>query len=77
MALSRHPRYFLTIVLLMVTTIYVLSLSYPTLPPVIVSWGASDLADRVEKAERIYDKVLHDRQGLIQKFGPTPNDVLM
>lgn len=83
MALSRHPRYFLTVVLLIVTTIYVLSpyhQSEPTVEtpvPAYSSWGDSDLADRMERADRIYNKVLHDRQGLIHKFGPTPNDVLM
>ena len=78
MALSRHPRYLFTIVLFILTTIYVLSLSYHSTPlPATVAWGASGLADRMERAELIYNKVLLDRQGLIHKFGPTPNDVLM
>ena len=34
------------------------------------------LTARLQRAEQIYNKVLKDRQGLIQKFGPLPSDVV-
>ncbi|KII83776.1 hypothetical protein PLICRDRAFT_127233 [Plicaturopsis crispa FD-325 SS-3] len=33
--------------------------------------------ERVARSSAIYDKVIQDRQGLIEKFGPTPQDVHM
>jgi hypothetical protein len=36
-----------------------------------------ELPSRINRSEHIYQKVLDDRQGLIKKFGPTANDLLM
>lgn len=83
MALSRHPKYVLSVVLILLTTLYFLSPYHATQPllpaqtPAAVKYGDHDLPARMERADRIYNKVLHDRQGLIRKFGPTPNDVAM
>lgn len=35
------------------------------------------LPKRVERSDRIYNKVLRDRQAMIKKFGPTADDVDM
>lgn len=82
MAVSRHPKYVLSVILILVTTFYFLSpyqTSQPlvTTPPTAMKYGDSDLPARMERADRQYNKVLHDRQGLIRKFGPTPSDVVM
>jgi hypothetical protein len=79
---QRHPRYSLSVFLIIVATFYFLS-QYesshymPTSTSPVVAHNDHDLPSRMERAERIYNKVLHDRQGLIRKFGPTPNEVAM
>ncbi|EEB94850.1 hypothetical protein MPER_06273 [Moniliophthora perniciosa FA553] len=35
------------------------------------------LPGRLAMADRIYDKLLEDRKGLIKKFGPNPDDLGM
>jgi hypothetical protein len=40
-----------------------------------MSMSDNDLSSRVERSTRIYDKLLTNRQGLIKKFGPTPQDI--
>jgi hypothetical protein len=79
---QRHPRYALSILLILATTFYFLWLdptSSPSLHPPLSSANHNDhdLPARMERAERIYNKILHDRQSLIRKFGPKPTDVVM
>ena len=79
---QRHPRYALSVLVILVTTFYFLNpyeTSQPLLapPPSVASHNEHDLPTRMERAETIYNKVLRDRQGLIRKFGPTPSDVAM
>lgn len=78
--LQRHPYFGLLAVGAVCFTFYVLS------TPSSLSWNASPfemppvdvtLPARVQRANRIYDKVLADRKELIRKFGPTPEDVQM
>ena len=75
-----HPRYALSVLLILAATFYFLNPYethlFLTAPP-SASYNDHDLPARMERAERIYGKVLHDRQGLIRKFGPTPSDVVM
>ena len=81
-AWQRHPRYTLSVFLILATTFYFLN-QYETSQPLLASTPSftghndHDLPSRMERAERIYNKVLHDRQGLIRKFGPTPSEVAM
>jgi hypothetical protein len=80
---QRHPRYTLGVLLVLVVTFYFLSPYYETSqpllapPPTPATYNDHDLPARMERAERIYNKILHNRQGLIHKFGPTPSDVVM
>lgn len=79
---QRNPRYTLSVFVILAVTFYLLSpyqLSSQSLAPQVSSLthNVHDLPARMERAERIYNKVLHDRQGLIRKFGPTPRDVEM
>ena len=79
---ARHPRFsLLVLVALCITTLVLLGQSnfqegssgythYAT------TLKDDSLASRLERADDIYIKVLKDRKGLIQKFGPSANDVI-
>lgn len=75
---QRHPRYFLLVALVLTATFLLLN---PYQPPSTDSYAAyirdSTLPARIERAERVYQKVIADRKDLIQKFGPTSRDIVM
>ncbi|KAF8126335.1 methyltransferase domain-containing protein [Boletus edulis] len=75
---QRHPRYFISVAIVIVTTIYLLnpyqSLRTDLYEPAIRD---SDLSARVERAEQVYSKMVADRKEMIRKFGPTARDIQM
>ncbi|KAF9052297.1 hypothetical protein BDZ89DRAFT_1153715 [Hymenopellis radicata] len=75
---TRHPRYSLLVLAVLVTTIYLLS-SYQETPTVKASRYIHDagLSARIQRADAIYEKTLRDRKGLIKTFGPTSSDIIM
>ena len=78
---QRHPRYTLSVLVIIITTICFLSpyQTEPTAlaPPPVSFTPDSDLSARLELSETIYQKIVQARQGLIRKFGPTPGEVAM
>lgn len=78
---QRHPRYALfSAVSLLATFLLLASQHAPPPPPsfVIDSFTPSEeLQHRLEYAEEVYQKMLRQREGLIQKFGPTADKVHM
>ena len=42
-----------------------------------ISMRDSELSARLERAERVYSKVVEDRREMIRKFGPTARDIFM
>jgi len=88
----RHPRFSLLLALLLFTTLLLLLPHSPlatTFQPQSSSGLGSpsqtpishvvyqDLAARVRRAERAYQKMLRARDALIAKVGPTPRNVLL
>jgi hypothetical protein len=75
---QRHPRYFILVALVLTATIFLLN---PYHPHSTDSYAAyirdSTLPARIERAERVYQKVIVDRKELIRKYGPTPRDIVM
>ncbi|KXN83207.1 hypothetical protein AN958_01721 [Leucoagaricus sp. SymC.cos] len=73
---ARHPRYSLLILAVLATTLYLLvPIQHDATVQPLFTMTDNDLPNRMERAHRIYNKVLEDRKGLIQKFGPTPKDI--
>ncbi|KIJ98366.1 hypothetical protein K443DRAFT_104106 [Laccaria amethystina LaAM-08-1] len=74
---QRHPRYAVLVGFVLVATFYFLIPYAPEHRPDVhfMSMSDNDLSSRVERSTRIYDKLLTNRQGLIKKFGPTPQDI--
>jgi len=70
---QRHPRYSLFVLCILITTFYLLS-PYRAPSP---SLQDLSLPSRIEQSEKIYNHLRKEREGLIKKFGPTPNDVVM
>ncbi|KZP04144.1 hypothetical protein FIBSPDRAFT_904496 [Athelia psychrophila] len=87
----RHPRYTLSVLVIIVTTVLFLSpfqTSAPGPAPAPAPASSATLGDaaqsendylstRLELSETIYHKIVQARQGLIRKFGPTPSEVAM
>lgn len=81
--LQRHPRYsLLSFVLLLVTFLLLASQRAP--PSIGHYYDEFDYTDdqdalavRLAQSERIYQRVLTLRAGLVKKFGPTPEQVAM
>lgn len=76
---QRHPRYFIFVAVVLVVTFLTLG-PYDLPGGGYVSYGTvgdHSLPQRMARAEKIYQKVLVDRQGLINQFGPTPEDIDM
>ena len=78
---SRHPRFTLSIlVALCMTTLVLLGQNNfqggDSHSHFAISLKDDSLSARLERADHIYNKVLKDRQGLIQKFGPSASDVV-
>ncbi|KAG7085881.1 hypothetical protein E1B28_003415 [Marasmius oreades] len=75
---SRHPKYFIFVLVVLGTTFYLLNPLSPEPQFKRLSFPYDlELPGRLERAETIYKKLLDDRRGLIKKFGPTPADVQM
>ncbi|TCD68574.1 hypothetical protein EIP91_010499 [Steccherinum ochraceum] len=74
----RNPRNALVLFALVAGALYLFSTRSPA-PSKNQAFGYTDegLPGRVRNAERIYQKTVSGRQGLIKKFGPTPQDVTM
>jgi hypothetical protein len=77
-AWQRHPRYVLLVFLVICCTFY---LFYPTqqhspFKPIYI-FHENTLSNRLERADRIYEKTLSSRQEMIKKFGPTPTDITL
>lgn len=77
--LQRHPRYSLLSGFLLLATFLLLASQHAPPPPAftINAGGQESLDERLDRAESIYQRVLRDRQGLIERFGPTPDKVMM
>jgi hypothetical protein len=76
---QRHPRYFISVAMVILTTIYLLNPYQSPLRTDLyeISIRDSELPARLERAERVYSKVVGERKEMIQKFGPTARDILM
>lgn len=75
---QRHPRYSLLVCVVLVTTLYLLvPIQHESLAPPLFTLTDNDLSNRVERAHKIYDKVLDARKGLIKKFGPATKDIAL
>lgn len=73
---QRHPRYSILILAVLATTLYLLvPIQHEGIAPPLFTMTDNDLPNRMERAHRIYDKVLKDRKVLIEKFGPSPKDI--
>ncbi|THH14036.1 hypothetical protein EW146_g6247 [Bondarzewia mesenterica] len=83
----RHPRYTLLLSVVLVLSLFLLlpdttynyNSFYPSSgAPSVVRTVTSDvsLPARVARGERIYQKMLAKRRGLIRKFGPSTTDVI-
>ncbi len=75
---TRHPRYTLLVLAVLVTTLYLLN-TYQETPTVKASRYIHDagLSARLQRADAIYEKTLRDRKGLIKMFGPSSSDIMM
>ncbi|TCD62167.1 hypothetical protein EIP91_007273 [Steccherinum ochraceum] len=73
MIFQRHPRYALLVFVILAGTVWLLFSDGGH----VSQAGVRDLSlsARLDRAEKIYQKTLKGRQGLIKKFGPTPNQI--
>lgn len=76
---QRHPRYFISVAAVILTTIYLLNYYQSPVRPDLydISIRDSGVSARLEQAERAYEKVVGDRKEMLRKFGPTPKDLSM
>ena len=77
---SRHPRFSLSLTTLILVTFVLLNQNNSQEDSSRHSHYSTPLKDnslpaRLKRADTIYNKVLKDRKGLIQKFGPSASDV--
>ena len=77
---QRHPRYVILVGVAILTTLYLLVPYQPSFDgnlgfKAIIS--GADLENRVRQANIIYDRLLVNRKGLIEKFGPDPKDIAL
>jgi hypothetical protein len=77
---QRHPRYAVFVFVVILTTFYLLNPYYQP-PPLsdgpLIPISDLTLSSRLARSENGYQKMLEQRKGLIQRFGPLPKDVLM
>ncbi|TFY70718.1 hypothetical protein EVG20_g2297 [Dentipellis fragilis] len=84
---ARHPRYTIILGVLLVTAFFLLlpGSPYPYSESTYVSPDAlhngivqvdNSLTARVKRSERIYQKMVKRREGLIRKFGPNPREIV-
>lgn len=76
---QRHPRYFLIVALVLTTTFFLLS---PYESPLSTDSYAAYIRDstlpaRLERAERVYQKVIAGRKNLIHRYGTSSRDIVM
>lgn len=76
---QRHPRYFLLVALVLTTTFFLLS---PYESPLSTDSYAAYIRDntlpaRLERSERVYQKVIAGRKDLIQRYGTNSRDIVM
>ncbi|KAJ7701825.1 methyltransferase domain-containing protein [Mycena rosella] len=77
---QRNPRYSVFIFVVLACTLYLLGPYQASAPPFSSMRGlprGNDLPSRLARSERIYNKLLVDRKGLIKKFGPKPKDIAL
>lgn len=72
---QRHPRCALLSAFLLLATFLLLASHQTPMTYIYSADGADWVKDRIAVSERIYQKTLMDREGLIRKFGPTPDKV--
>lgn len=80
---QRHPRYALVLVVTLIAASFLL---FPSSQPPFHKPSEQDHVQKVKPAkslkeiladqERGYQKVLHDRGGMVRKWGPTPQQVV-
>lgn len=73
----QHPRYSILLGLILLGTLWTLLPDTQEPPSIEIFHVADNVRGRVERANRIYDRFLEDRAGLIKKFGPEPKDIMM
>ena len=71
----RHPRYSLLILVTLISTFYLLFV--PRQQTQFFHLQDSSLDARIQRSHTIYDKLLAQRQGLLNKFGPNPKDIAL
>jgi len=76
---QRHPRYFVLVALVLTATFFLLNpyQSPSSADSYIAYIRDSTLPARIERAEKVYQKVIADRKDLIQKYGPSSRDIAM
>ncbi|KAI6115491.1 methyltransferase domain-containing protein [Pisolithus croceorrhizus] len=76
---NRHPRYLLLIALVISATVYLLlpSQSSTTSDSFASLVRDTRLPARLQRAERVYQKVISDRKDMIRKYGPTSRHIHM
>ena len=72
----RHPRYSLVIFITLIATFYLLFVPHER-PAQLFHVQDTSLETRVQRSHTIYEKFLAQRQGLLKKFGPSPNQISM
>ena len=79
--LQRNPRYVLLVLVVCAITFFFVTNSNfgHTYAPIDVSGLPSDpsLANRIARSEKMYQRTLEKREGLLKKHGPTPSQVVM
>lgn len=79
-ACLRHPRYVLTLFLILIPSIYLLLPIHRQPGFVSLRFPPNDFSDvsyRMAQAEVIYQKTISERDELIQRYGPHPSDIHM
>lgn len=76
---QRHPRYFIFTALIILATIYFLVPSRSSIGWNLYAASIRDirLPARLERAERVYQKVMSDRKEMIRRHGPTLRHIHM
>jgi len=73
---QRHPRFTLLILVVLAITLYLfVPINHESTVQPLFDMIDNDLPSRMERAHRIYSKVLENRKKLIDRFGPTPKDI--
>jgi len=74
---QRHPRYVLLVFFVLLCTLYLFyPLQQSAFKPIYI-FEENTLSNRLARADRIYEKALSSRDGMVKKFGPTPKDITL